>query len=62
MYIKSERVFSSKFVALLLKYFLFTLILIVVTTGFLVLDGYLKCQFARDNPEVAEAAEMSLRA
>ncbi len=46
MFIKEERVCSSKFVALLIKYFLFTLLLIAVTSGFLVLDGYLKMLYA----------------
>lgn len=46
LFIKEERVCSSKFVALLVKYFLFTLLLIAVTTGFLMLDGYLKMMHA----------------
>jgi len=37
---------SSKFIALLIKYFLFTLLLISVTTGFLILDGFLKMRHA----------------
>ena len=46
MFIKEERVCSSKFIALLVKYFFFTLLLIAVTSGFLILDGYLKMKHA----------------
>ena len=46
MFIKEERVCSSKFISLLVKYFLFTLLLIAVTSAFLVLDGYLKMRHA----------------
>ena len=53
---------SSKFVALLIKYFLFTLLLIAVTLGFLMLDGYLKMRYAQENEEIAQAAKLSLEA
>ena len=62
MFIKEERVCSSKFITLLLKYFLLTLLLIVVTTGFLVLDGYLKMRHAQRNPELAQSAKKNLEA
>ena len=62
LFIKEERVCSSKFVALLVKYFLFTLLLIVVTTGFLMLDGYLKMLHAKQNPEAAEISRENLEA
>lgn len=50
LYIKEERVCSSKFVALLVKYFLFTLLLLTVTAAFLMLDGYLKMRHAQMHP------------
>ena len=62
LFIKEERVCSSKFVSLLVKYFLFTLLLIVVTSGFLVLDGYLKMRYAQENPEIAAKAKENLEA
>jgi len=62
LFIKEERVCSSKFITLLLKYFLLTLLLIVVTTGFLVLDGYLKMRHAQRNPELAQSAKKNLEA
>jgi len=60
LFIKEERVCSSKFIALLVKYFLFTLLLIAVTSGFLILDGYLKMRHAQQNPELAEIAKQTL--
>ena len=51
---------SSKFISLLVKYFLFTLLLIAVTSGFLILDGYLKVRHAQENPEAAEKARENL--
>ena len=61
LFIKEERVCSSKFVALLVKYFLFTLLLITVTSGFLILDGYLKMRYAQNNPAKAEEAQKNLQ-
>ena len=61
LFIKEERVCSSKFVALLVKYFLFTLLLIAMTMGFLMLDGYLKMKHAQRNPETALASQENLR-
>ena len=60
LFIKEERVCSSKFVALLVKYFLFTVLLLAVTTGFLMLDGYLKMKHAQRNPQAAIAAKDNL--
>lgn len=60
LFIREERVCSSKFVSLLIKYFFFTLVLISVTTGFLILDGYLKVLHARSHPEIADEAKKNL--
>ena len=47
--IKEERVCSSKFIYLLVKYFALTLLLIAITAGLLIIDGYLKYMFAKDH-------------
>ena len=51
--IKEERVCSSKFIYLLVKYFALTLLLIAITAGLLILDGYLKNLHAKKNPDNA---------
>ena len=52
--IKEERVCSSKFIYLLVKYFALTLLLIAITAGLLILDGYLKNLHAKEHPDTAE--------
>ena len=47
---------------MLIKYFFFTLLLIVLTSCFLILDGYLKTKFAAEHPQIAEVAHENLKA
>lgn len=61
MYIKEERICSSKFVQLLIKYFFFTLLLICLTAGILILDGYLKTIHAKVHPERAIELQETIR-
>lgn len=56
IFIKEERVCNAKLMGLISKYVMMTLVLLAVTMGFLVLDGYLKVQRANRLPE--EAAEV----
>ena len=58
--IKEERVCSSKFIYLLVKYFALTLLLIAITAGLLIIDGYLKYMFAKENAEKAEDLQKDL--
>ena len=58
--IKEERVCSSKFIYLLVKYFALTLLLINFTAGLLILDGYLKNIHAKENPDTASDLQKKL--
>ena len=60
--IKEERVCSSKFIYLLVKYFALTMLLIAITAALLILDGYLKNKHAKDNPETASDLQTDLEA
>ena len=54
MFIKEENICSAKFVSLIVKYLLYTVLLIGATAAILILDGYLKTLHARNYPEEAE--------
>ena len=60
LFIKEERVCSTKLIALLFKYLFFTLLLILATAAILVLDGYLKTQYALEHKEEAEALQVRI--
>ena len=47
---------------MLVKYFFFVMVLIAITAGFLVLDGYLKTLYAQRNPDIAREARLNMEA
>ena len=53
LFIKQERVCSGKLVSLLVKYFIFLLLMLLCAALFLIVDAYLKTLNAEKEPEVA---------
>ena len=55
LFIKKERLCSGPLLALLTKYFLILLGLLFLAGLLLILDAFLKCEYAKDHPEEIEA-------
>jgi hypothetical protein len=55
LFIKQERVCSGKLMALLVKYFIFLLLMLLCAALFLIVDAYLKTLNAEKEPEIAMA-------
>ena len=62
LFIMKEKKCSSKLVALLAKYFLFLLIMLVCAALFLITDAFLKTEQAKVEPDVAKDTIKRLRA
>jgi hypothetical protein len=54
IFIKQENFCSNKIFQLLAKYFVLFLLLVIATCAFLILDAYIKTQYAQENPEEAK--------
>ena len=62
LFIKKEKKCSAKLVALLTKYFLFLLIMLVCAASFLITDAFLKTEQAKEEPEAAKETIERLKA
>ena len=54
LFLKKEQVILQKLFSAFLKYFLMLCIAILACTTLLIVDGYLKCNFADQNPKQAD--------
>lgn len=61
LFIKQERVCSGKLISLIFKYCLFLGTMLVCAALFLIIDAYLKCLNAEQEPELAQATIQKLQ-
>lgn len=53
-FVQQENLCSAKLITLVMKYFLMVILLFSITTGFLILDGFMKTRYAKTHPEESE--------